>query len=520
MDFRKGILALAAAGLGLTGVANAQVSCTSASATPAFVRAEGTTELVPALTVSSCSAGASTPSTITITVTSNAGITNQNVANQTYSDATANFFGTSGAANLVNGVLAGGTLTFTATGTQIGSTLASGIVISGVRVNAASIPANQSVTETVSMTTGGSLSNTSNINVAVTNNGVAKPLVEGLANNSICSTVVGTVVPVLQAEVASNFNGSFSTAGKIYVQVTFANLVSGVNYYVPVTIGGAGASVTPSGLTATLVSSNSSTTAVGTTTIGPSGGNQVANVAQVSVSGSSGSALYYLTGNPIASPAVAQAFVVPLYAVLTSSATSGVNTPPTVSEMLMGPSAGGYDQFSSTQTPTAVAAAEGGSASSPALLTGTPVVFPAINITGTAATYGLGELTPCATTLLFPYLVNTGGYDTGVAIVNASGGTPNSAAQSGTCSVQFYGAGAPSTNPYVTSSVASNGIATFVVSGVASGFQGYAIATCSFEYAHAFAFITDGFGSPGRGLSQGYLAPIISAVGATPPTIF
>ena len=35
------------------------------------------------------------------------------------------------------------------------------------------------------------------------------------------------------------------------------------------------------------------------------------------------------------------------------------------------------------------------------------------------------------------------------------------------------------------------------------------IAQCRFQFAHGFAFITDGFGGPGRGLSQGYLALVI-----------
>jgi len=31
------------------------------------------------------------------------------------------------------------------------------------------------------------------------------------------------------------------------------------------------------------------------------------------------------------------------------------------------------------------------------------------------------------------------------------------------------------------------------------------IAVCNFQFGHGFAFITDGYGQPGRGLSQGYL---------------
>jgi hypothetical protein len=44
---------------------------------------------------------------------------------------------------------------------------------------------------------------------------------------------------------------------------------------------------------------------------------------------------------------------------------------------------------------------------------------------------------------------------------------------------------------------------------VAPGFQGYAIASCPFLYAHGFAFLASGLGSPG-GVVQGYLAEVLS----------
>jgi hypothetical protein len=81
--------------------------------------------------------------------------------------------------------------------------------------------------------------------------------------------------------------------------------------------------------------------------------------------------------------------------------------------------------------------------------------------------------------------------------------------------VQFYGTGAPATNPYISDNVAAGGIAAFTLSSQAPGFQGYAIATCGFQDAHGFAFITDGYGSVGRGLSQGYLAIVTSAAGVS-----
>src|SRR5579883_2167288 len=58
MNFRKGIFALAVAGLGLTSIASAQVTCTSGTAVPAFLRAEGTTELAPEVSVGGCTYGA------------------------------------------------------------------------------------------------------------------------------------------------------------------------------------------------------------------------------------------------------------------------------------------------------------------------------------------------------------------------------------------------------------------------------------------------------------------------------
>ena len=70
MNFRKVVFALATAGLGLTGIASAQITCTTAaltSGTTQFVRVEGTTEAVPGTTISGCTAGAAV-SSVTITL--------------------------------------------------------------------------------------------------------------------------------------------------------------------------------------------------------------------------------------------------------------------------------------------------------------------------------------------------------------------------------------------------------------------------------------------------------------------
>ena len=113
----------------------------------------------------------------------------------------------------------------------------------------------------------------------------------------------------------------------------------------------------------------------------------------------------------------------------------------------------------------------------------------------------------CTTSLLFPFMTNASGFDTGIAISNTSADPFGTANQPGTCTLNFYGTGAPAA--FTTTSVAAGSSYTNLASTVAAGFQGYMIAQCAFQYAHGFAFITDGFGGPGRGLSQGYLAGVI-----------
>jgi hypothetical protein len=127
----------------------------------------------------------------------------------------------------------------------------------------------------------------------------------------------------------------------------------------------------------------------------------------------------------------------------------------------------------------------------------------------------------CVTNLLFPFVTNQAGFDTGIAISNTSRDPFGGAAgrvQNGTCTINYYGAtpGGPApaadttTNPvnageqllFVLSSGGANGI------DAVPGFQGYIIATCRFQYAHGFAFITDGPIGQAR-VAEGYLALVM-----------
>jgi hypothetical protein len=119
----------------------------------------------------------------------------------------------------------------------------------------------------------------------------------------------------------------------------------------------------------------------------------------------------------------------------------------------------------------------------------------------------------CQTDLLFTFLTNQAGFDTGFEIANTSSDPFGTAAQNGTCTLNWYGNGPAAGTATTTPSIAAGTAYTNLVSSAAAGFQGYMIAVCNFQFGHGFAFITDGYGQPGRGLSQGYLASVIPTPG-------
>jgi hypothetical protein len=115
---------------------------------------------------------------------------------------------------------------------------------------------------------------------------------------------------------------------------------------------------------------------------------------------------------------------------------------------------------------------------------------------------------PCLTTLLFPYLTNAAGFDTGVAISATATDPFGTTPQSGTCTLNWYGAaftGATPT-PNIPSGTTYSTLVSTTLNNVTGGFTGYMIAVCRFQYAHGFAFVSD-LGA--RNLAMGYLALII-----------
>jgi hypothetical protein len=129
----------------------------------------------------------------------------------------------------------------------------------------------------------------------------------------------------------------------------------------------------------------------------------------------------------------------------------------------------------------------------------------------------------CQTNLLFPYVTNWAGFDTGIAIANTSTdpfGTPADRVQAGRCRLNYYGRLANGNPPTTTREetdrdVAAGETITLVLSsggglGLAGNpnFQGYIIAQCDFQFAHGFAFITDGPIGQAR-VAEGYLALVL-----------
>jgi hypothetical protein len=141
----------------------------------------------------------------------------------------------------------------------------------------------------------------------------------------------------------------------------------------------------------------------------------------------------------------------------------------------------------------------------------------------------------CRTILLYPYITNQVGFDTGLTVANttvdplnlkADGttgyqGSNATGAQAGSCTFSFYGGttAAPTTPPasYNTGNIAAGSVWAQTLQTVAPGFQGYAFAVCNFQFAHGFAFISD---VGARNLAMGYLALVIPDIGGRDPSPF
>ncbi len=458
-------------GLGLVGTASAQVPTYNLGSIPqAFMAAEGTTEPVPTVPVVNTNATAAT-GPVTFTLTANVPFANQLVKSPTYAgeiDATVptGFQVTSPTATTIQiyapaGVAAGATIT-----------------VDNLYMNTSAAPPNTTVTVSLSAN-GAQVGTPSSAAVGFVTKAVGSVTYLGNGSPTLCSNDPTMFTPISTITASGAYAGAFrGPSGAILLgttlAVTFTNLNAGVNYYVPATItGGATATATA------VISPNSTTPASAATGTGVP-----AN--QILVTTAAPTVYYQITAAGTGS----QAF--------------------SISVLYNVPSVGGVTSFSGAPVNASVVLA---GATAPAY----PGYSGGYTYTGTLATGGTasaGILSSCYTTLLFPYVVNIAGFDTGISIANASNvpftgsmGTVKPTNSAGTCSITFYGTGAPTAAyNYGTVAVGTNGT-PIDVGTVAPGMSGYAVAQCNFLGAHGYAFVGE---FANGNLGANYLAVVVA----------
>jgi len=221
---------------------------------------------------------------------------------------------------------------------------------------------------------------------------------------------------------------------------------------------------------------------------GPNGGN--VPVAEVSLSAGTGTAVWEVLNT---NPNTTESFKFAVY--VTYTANVAQNSP-----------APGTSTVTLSFAPTATSGVASSSLTLPRFASNTT----ASNI----FTVGI-----CRTILLYPYITNQAGFDTGLTIANTSQdpyttGNNATGAQSGSCKLTYYGGttAAPTTPPAAsdTGNIAAGTVWANTLQTIAPNFQGYMFAVCNFQYAHGFAFISD---VGARNLAMGYLALVMGDPG-------
>lgn len=131
------------------------------------------------------------------------------------------------------------------------------------------------------------------------------------------------------------------------------------------------------------------------------------------------------------------------------------------------------------------------------------------------------SLAACSTRLLFPFVTNQAGFDTGLVITHGSlqALTDTVSEQAGSCDLHFYGVGGDGEDELLvqyTTAIDPGEQLVFTFSGGNPArniigmdqFQGYLIADCGYPGARGYVFMSDGFGGIAD-LAMGYLAPVI-----------
>jgi hypothetical protein len=511
------IAALAGTAFVFAGLSYGQVNCNAPvgpTANAFLVRAEGTTEQTAdiTLTCTNTSGAATVASTANIQVFISIPVTSKVLATTGANAGLTEALAISGGVVNQQGLIGGGgtSLIFngvTIPATGIGASFT--IVLTNIRVNASTLAvgtgAPPAITASIFMSGPGVVASASNpVQVAFAQSGIAPtksfkttggaPVYTAATSGTnafvICNAinpVAGPTAGVLNVvQVAENFASAFKAQGSAAsngavgseftnntetgfvpaawpqtagasniansatrIKVVFNNVPANLNIWVPVvvtsgtmaTIGGVATAV---GGTFTLTTSESG--AFTAATASTASGTNIAGLSQVAISGGTGQAVYEYT--PVGAPALPS---------LSSAYTETFNFP------VYGIGTANSIAASSTAITESVSFAPVGSTNIPNFVIGPSTT------SLTSATFNR-----CTTSLLFPFVTNQLGFDTGIAIANTSTdpfGALGATAQAGTCSLNFYGNGAPSPANVTTPNVPTGTVYTQVLSGVAAGFQ-------------------------------------------------
>jgi len=495
-DFKTKLSLLAGAVAMFAGSAFGQATFTGTpvSATAGFIRAEGTTEKLPPITVNITGAVAGFVS-LQVYIAPGLTITSQAPGSPAVSETTA----TANTGSVINGVVSGATVTFSNVATTAGTT---SIVVDNIRVNASALAVANGVptgvTEQVFLNgVNATPGVAAPVTVAYALNGLAAATSTAVVtSNTVCA---GSAVGTLQfnVNIPENFSKAFktkteeqgtsavaATSGTRFA-ITFNNIPSVTKVYVPAV------TATPTlPITGIATAINSPTGAFAATT--PLTGT-LAGLVQVTIANGTGTVYYELT-TPVSAGAL-ETLTVPVYFVTAS----GALTAPTTAA-----------------TATVSFAPIGSTTSVPNFVNGSSTT------TVNGSTYSA-----CATYLLFPYVTNAAGFETGIALSNtsldnfAAKGASSAATQTGTCALNFYGNATAASNPaaFTTASIAGGTVLPFTLTSAAgANFTGYMIANCNFQYAHGFAYIVYSFGTS-SGTAMGYVASPFGVTGVAARTL-
>jgi hypothetical protein len=313
---------------------------------------------------------------------------------------------------------------------------------------------------------------------------------------TIYNSESGLILTGITSGSGSTNNGQSYVAGLAdygtRLKATFTNIPSGVTLFVS-TRDVQNNFTTPAGASqAVLIVSEgavdgiSGTVPTSTQTSSFTSGTNSVPIAPVPISGGTGTAVWEIINtNP------AQIDTVAFSVYINYSASPATNTPSAPSSISVTMS------FAPTPSGGLFTSTSGAAASASLTI---PRFSDSLDITKSLANFAL-----CTTALLYPYVINVNGFDTGLAIANTTTDPFGTTAQVGVCTLNFYGSTAPAA-AFVTPSVATGTVYANLASTLAPGFSGYIIAVCNFQYAHGFAFVSD---VGARNLAMGYLALII-----------